>query len=60
MYYPLKLKKFTDKHINKNYIDEHLIERLMRQNMKECSFNTFLKSCLNTPRQRVIKFPLHT
>ena len=31
MYYPLKLKKFTSKNINKKYIDENLIEELMKK-----------------------------
>ena len=41
MYYPLKLKKFTSKNINKKYIDENLIEELMLKNIRECPYNTF-------------------
>ena len=56
MYYPLKLKKFTDKHINKKYVDEDLIKRLMKQNMKECSFNTFPYLFNNNSKQCLQKY----
>lgn len=56
MYYPLKLKKFTSKNINKKYIDENLIEELMLKNMQECPYNTFPYIFGNNSKQSQKKY----
>jgi len=56
MYYPLKLKKFTSKNINKKYIDHNLIEELMLKNMQECPYNTFPYIFGNNSKQSQKKY----
>ena len=56
MYYPLKLKKFTSKNINKKYIDENLIEELMKKNIRECPYNTFPYIFGNNSKQSQKKY----
>ena len=56
MYYPLKLKKFTNKNINKKYIDENLIEELMKKNIRECPYNTFPYIFGNNSKQSQKKY----
>ena len=56
MYYPLKLKKFTSKNINKKYIDENLIEELMLKNIQECPYNTFPYIFGNNSKQSQKKY----
>ena len=56
MYYPLKLKKFTSKNVNKKYIDENLIEELMLKNMQECPYNTFPYIFGNNSKQSQKKY----
>ena len=56
MYYPLKLKKFTSKNINKKYIDENLIEELMLKNIHECPYNTFPYIFGNNSKQSQKKY----
>ena len=56
MYYPLKLKKFTSKNINKKYIDHNLIEELMLKNIRECPYNTFPYIFGNNSKQSQKKY----
>ena len=56
MYYPLKLRKFTNKNINNIDIDEVLIENLMKKNILECPYNTFPYIFDNNSKQSQKKY----
>tara|TARA_R110001592_G_scaffold343535_1_gene634221 strand:- start:2104 stop:3042 length:939 start_codon:yes stop_codon:yes gene_type:complete len=56
MYYQLKLRKFTNKNINKIDIDEDLIENLMKKNILECQYNTFPYIFDNNSKQSQKKY----
>ena len=56
MYYPLKLRKFTNKNINNIDIDEDLIENLMKKNILECPYNTFPYIFDNNSKQSQKKY----
>tara|TARA_Y100000768_G_scaffold378740_1_gene353528 strand:+ start:3021 stop:3983 length:963 start_codon:yes stop_codon:yes gene_type:complete len=56
MYHQLKLKNFTKKNINKNYIDEDLLNKLLKKNIRNCPYNTFPYIFGNNSKQSLKKY----